>query len=445
MRLTVPIFPHPLWMNPAPEFWSAGVWRKARPLLYLMLSVLGAIAGLWGVETLRQQDPFARFTRRLAQSGLQEIELLLERPQITLRAGARAVATLEVDRIVVDRARITWRAENLRRAVFYDEQGKPIAQARAGAILYNQPARRIHLQGQPEFVYLRAPLVEKPVRVRMAWLTWDLRLRQLSIPARMQFEWEGGTGSAEQFVWDLARGETSLSNGVFRFRVALPDSPQQTREIEVRFKQARGTGEAQIGTSLTFRDQDAHAAADKAEVYDRKKYILATGALFFEDPRVRIEGEKMEIWYDSQKRALLHGKVRMRIKPQKTEPPAEEETEAEKAKRYPIDAECDGGIEYFYRKKIAYLRGGIKATQQIEGRTRTLTADSAEYDQKNERLILRGNVVLDDPERFRITTHLLIVSTKEGSDEFEMPEGGSGVIYYTEEEEESRPENPPSR
>jgi hypothetical protein len=190
-----------------------------------MLSVLGAIAGLWGVETLRQQDPFARFTRRLAQSGLQEIELLLERPQITLRAGARAVATLEVDRIVVDRARITWRAENLRRAVFYDEQGKPIAQARAGAILYNQPARRIHLQGQPEFVYLRAPLVEKPVRVRMAWLTWDLRLRQLSIPARMQFEWEGGTGSAEQFVWDLARGETSLSNGVFRFRVALPDSP----------------------------------------------------------------------------------------------------------------------------------------------------------------------------------------------------------------------------
>ena len=53
--------------------------------------------------------------------------------------------------------------------------------------------------------------------------------------------------------------------------------------------------------------------------------------------------------------------------------------------------------------------------------------------------------MLDDPERFRITTHLLIVSTKEGSDEFEMPEGGSGVIYYTEEEEESRPENPPSR
>lgn len=445
MHLTVLTFPHPLLMNPAPEFWSAGVRQKARPLLSLMLLVLGAIAGLWSIETLRQQDPFARFTRRLAQSGLQEVELLLERPQITLRADARAVATLEVDRVVVDRARITWRAENLRRAVFYDERGQPIAQARAGAILYNQPARRIHIQGQPEFVYLRAPLVEKPVRVQMAWLTWDLRTRQLSVPTRMQFEWDDGAGSAEQFVWDLAKGETSLRNGVFRFRVALPDSPQQPREIEVRFKQARGTGEAQIGTGLTFRDQDAHAAADKAEVYDRKKYILATGALFFEDPRVRLEGEKMEIWYDSQKRALLHGTVRMRIKPQKTEPPTEEETEAEKAKHYPIDAECAGGIEYFYRKKLASLRGGIRATQQLEGRTRTLTADSAEYDQKNERLILRGNVVLDDPERFRITTHLLIVSTKEGSDEFEMPEGGSGVIYYTEEEEGTRSENLPRR
>lgn len=430
-------------MSPAPEFASEGVRHKVRPLFQLAICFLGGLALLWGIEALRQQDPFARFTRRLAQSGMQNVELLLERPQLTIRVGTRPVAVLEMDRIVVDRTRTTWRAQNLRRAEFYDDTGELIACAHAHELVYNQPARRIHISGHPELTYLNAPLVDKPVRVQTAWLTWDLQARQLVIPSALIFRWSGGEGRGERLMWDIGKGEAVLKGGLFRFQVTSPESPSQTREVEVQFKEARGTREAQIGIGLIFRDQEAHATADKAEVYDRKKYVLATGTLVFEDPRIRIEGSKMEIWYDSQKRALLHGKVRLQVKPQKTAPPTEEETEAEKAKRYPIDAEC-AEIDYYYRKKVAYLRGGVKAVQQVENRTRTLTADSAEYDQKNEQLILRGNVVLDDPERFRITTQLLIVSTKEDQDEFRMPEGGSGIIYYNEEEG-AEPETPPSR
>jgi hypothetical protein len=77
----------------------------------------------------------------------------------------------------------------------------------------------------------------------------------------------------------------------------------------------------------------------------------------------------------------------MRIKPRETQPPpeSEEQSEVEQAKRYPVDATCDD-LEYFYRRKVAYLRGNIKAVQQLpEGRTRTLYADEAEYDQNKPR------------------------------------------------------------
>ncbi|MFN3690752.1 MAG: hypothetical protein ACK4UU_07500, partial [Fimbriimonadales bacterium] len=135
--------------------------------------------------------------------------------------------------------------------------------------------------------------------------------------------------------------------------------------------------------------------------------------------------------------------VRMRIKPRTTQPPPEDkaESEVEQAKRYPIDATCDL-IEYFYRRKVAYLRGNIKAVQSLpEGRTRTLLADEAEYDQRAEQLTLKGKVVLDEPDRLRIETALAIVSLKEGEETVELPQGARGVFYYTEEEEETTPSN----
>jgi lipopolysaccharide assembly outer membrane protein LptD (OstA) len=133
----------------------------------------------------------------------------------------------------------------------------------------------------------------------------------------------------------------------------------------------------------------------------------------------------------------------MRIKPRQTQPPSEgeDESELEQAKRYPIDATCDE-IEYFYRRKVAYLRGNIKAVQQLpEGRMRTLYADEAEYDQNKETLTLKGKVILDEPDRLRLETALAIVSLKEGEETVELPRGAKGVFYYTEENEEATPPN----
>ncbi|MCX7924212.1 MAG: hypothetical protein N2554_00195 [Fimbriimonadales bacterium] len=416
--------------------------RWTRPLLQFSFIILTALALLWGVELLRRQDPFLR-TLASVPPDLQNLELYLERPTLTLRDGERALATLQFDALEIERNRVHWRAKNLRQATIYDERGNPIGAARARELLYNYPAKRLHIAGEPTLTIRRHPLGDTPLTVQTAWLNWDIRKQQIVAELTTRLRWADGEGAIQQLRWDLASGAIELERGAFRVNVALlQDQASTRREVDIRWDSAILRSDRSEVKGLRLKDGDTLAIAERADVYDRKRYALATGMLRLEDPRIDMEGTKLEIWYaENQKRALLQNGVRMRIKPRETQPPPESETESEveQAKRYPVDATCNE-IEYFYRRKVAYLRGNIKAVQQLpEGRTRTLLADEAEYDQKAERLILKGKVILDEPDRLRVEATLAIVSLKENDETVELPNGASGVFYYTEEEEATPP------
>ncbi len=416
-----------------------------RPLLQFSLLIFTALALLWGVELLRRQDPFLR-TLSGVSPELQNLELYLERPTLTLRDGERVLATLQFDALEIERNRVHWRAKNLRQATIFDEQGKPIGAARADELLYNYPARRLHIAGDPTLTIRRHPLGDTPLTVQTVWLNWDLRKQQIIAEHPTRLRWSDGQGEIQTLRWDTASGVIELERGAFRVSASLlQDQPPTKREVDIRWDSATLRSDHSEVKGLRLKDGDTLATAERADVYDRKRYALATGALRLEDPRIDLEGAKLEIWYgEKQKRALLQNGVRMRIKPREAQPPPEGEAESEvdQAKRYPVDATCDE-IEYFYRRKVAYLRGNIKAIQQLpEGRTRTLLADEAEYDQKAERLILKGKVILEEPDRMRIETALAIVSLKEGEEAVELPQGASGVFFYSEEdEEEASPPN----
>jgi lipopolysaccharide export system protein LptA len=429
-------------MMSAPELTRRA--RLLRPLTQLSLLVLITLALVWSVELIRHQDPFLRAVANLPPE-LQQLELLLERPTLTLRDGERVWATLRVDALAIERNRVHWRAIRLRQAVLYDERGKPIGTARAGELTYNFPAKRLYIAGNPTLTIRRHPLGDFPLTVQTAWLNWDLRYQQIHTDLPTRLSWQDGQGAIERLRWDLASGVLMLERGRFRVSSALvQERAQPKREIDIQWDTAklrRDHSEVQV---LRLRDGDTLATAERADVYDRKRYALATGNLRLEDPRIDIEGKQLEIWYgENQKRARLQNSVRMRIKPRQTQPPpeGEEQSEVEQAKRYPVDATCDD-LEYFYRRKVAYLRGNIKAVQQLpEGRTRTLYADEAEYDQNKETLTLKGKVILDEPDRLRLETELAIVSLKEGEETVELPRGAKGVFYYTEEDEEATPPN----
>ena len=418
--------------------------RFARPLLQLSLLVLFSLALFWGVELLRRQDPFLRAVANLPPE-LQQLELLLERPTLTLRDGARVLATLHFDALAIERNRIHWRATHLRQAILYDARGEPIGTARADELIYNFPAKRLYITGNPTLTIHRHPLGKFPLTVQTAWLNWDLRYQQIHTDLPTRLTWQDGQGTIERLRWDLASGVLELERGAFRVSSALiQERAQPKREIDIQWDTAKLRGDHSEVRGLRLRDGDTFATAERADIYDRKRYALATGALRLEDPRIDIDGKQLEIWYgENQKRARLQNSVRMRIKPRQSEPPpeGEEESEVEQAKRYPVDASCDD-IEYFYRRKVAYLRGNIKAVQQLpEGRTRTLYADEAEYDQNKETLTLKGRVILDEPDRLRLETELAIVSLKEGEETIDLPRGAKGVFYYTEEDEEATPPN----
>jgi lipopolysaccharide export system protein LptA len=354
-------------------------------------------------------------------------------------------ATLRVDALAIERNRVHWRATRLRQAVLYDERGKPIGAARADELIYNFPAKRLYIAGNPTLTIRRHPLGDFPLTVQTAWLNWDLRYQQIHTDLPTRLSWQDGQGAIERLRWDLASGVLTLERGKFRVSSTLvQERAQPKREIDIQWDTAKLRRDHSEVQGLRLRDGDTLATAERADVYDRKRYALATGNLRFEDPRIDIDGKQLEIWYgENQKRARLQNSVRMRVKPRETQPPpaGEEESEVEQAKRYPIDATCDD-LEYFYRRKVAYLRGNIKAVQQLpEGRTRTLYADEAEYDQNKETLTLKGKVILDEPDRLRLETELAIVSLKEGEETVELPRGAKGVFYYTEEDEEATPPN----
>lgn len=422
-------------MTPAPKTVLEGR-RWLRPLLLGTLSLFGALALLWGIHLLRQQDPFLRRFQPMPPD-LQGVALHIQSPALVLRDGARLLAQVQAERLDLTQNRTEWKARGLRKVVLYDEAGRPFAYATAQEMLYNQPLQRLHLGGQPQVRFVRHPLSQGELQVQLAWLTWDARRQILETRQPVQFQWAEGNGTAQAIVWDVAQERITVEAGDFRVRTTLQE-PNRQREVQVRFARSVIEREVQRGEGLEFRDGDTFAYAPQAEVYDRRKYAKATGVLRLEDPRVDIQGRQLEVWYgENQKRARLTQEVRLLIKPQTREAiPPEDEDEIERAKRYPIDATADE-IEYHYRRKVAYLRGNIRAVQNLpDGITRTLTADEAEYNQREETLILRGNVVIDEPKRMRLKTDLAIVSLKEGEEKIQLPNGTSGVIYYTEEEEE---------
>ncbi|MCS7300802.1 MAG: hypothetical protein NZ556_04525, partial [Fimbriimonadales bacterium] len=285
---------------------------------------------LWGIELLRRQDPFLRTLGNLPPE-LQNLELYLERPTLTLRDGTRTLATLQLDALEIERNRVLWRARTLRRAVIYDEWGKPIGVAHAQELLYNYPAKRLQIAGNPTLLIRRHPLGDTPLTVQTAQLSWDLRRQQLRAELPTYLRWREGQGTVQTLHWNIAAGIITLQQTELRVRSAgQQERAQPLREVQIRAGKTRLRKDHSEVTDLWLKDGDTIATAERADLYDRRSYALATGKLRLEDPRVDIEGKQLEIWYgENQKRALLRNQIRMRIKPRETQPPPEGEEEDE--------------------------------------------------------------------------------------------------------------------
>lgn len=431
-----------------------------------MLLMMGAC--LWTVRTVQQQDPFARFSRDFAQSGLGDVGVRLENVEILLRHENQPIAQFSAERVDMHRTRDFWWVYQVRDAKLFQD-GKLFAKAAAGYLEYRSIRQEVYVSDHPRFTLLHNRwLKDKPVQATVPAMLWNLKNRTLQSEGAIQLHWEGGRAETESLSMNLADSSVGLGAGFIqmtpaamptRLSTILPlgtqDSNQnnrkQQRELKITWKgRARSQNDVLKVSDLQVLDGDTEMKAKSAELDNEQQHVVATGDLQMKDPRAELTGDKLEAWLD-EKRAMLTGNVRLLVKPKEngeqkpagdkkpetgTQPPDEEEKfTLENVKKYPIVITCDE-IEYFYRKKTANLKGNLKATQTLKnGKIRTLTAQKAEYDQKKEILTLTGNVTIEF-EKGKLLTPKVVVSVKEGDEWFEA-DPGSGIITVDEEEEDA--------
>jgi len=240
------------------------------------------------------------------------------------------------------------------------------------------------------------------------------------------------------------------------------------------------TGEGEATMVVATSEEDTVIRADRFRWNDKTKTAQATGHLQMSDDQSEGTAEKVDIQYAREKRLMiLTGKVALTLKPRNdgaartsgkpaaggdggasstaTQAPpgsatpdsgasasARSDDEA-RLRDYPIEVTCDR-VEYEYArdKRHAVLTGGFRAVQKLKDYTRTLTAEQAEWFGREERVVLKGPVKLEDTKgRKGESPEDVTVFTREGKEGIRLRKGT--YTMPVEEEGAAPPAQPPDR
>jgi hypothetical protein len=219
---------------------------------------------------------------------------------------------------------------------------------------------------------------------------------------------------------------------------------------------ATGKGQAK---QIKVVDGDTNITGDLGSWDQKGKTAEAPGHLLMTDPKADATGQKVVIYYKKSRRLLvLTGSVEITVKPKKENPapggpkPAAlqekstggeaEEDREDSPRKYPAVITCDK-LEYEYAKdkKHAMLTGRFKVVQKLPDKTRTLTAEHAEWFGLEERIDLHPPVHWEDTKGEKGDTKYLVkVYTTEGDERLEST--GTGSITVPVEEEDQPPKAP---
>jgi lipopolysaccharide export system protein LptA len=242
---------------------------------------------------------------------------------------------------------------------------------------------------------------------------------------------------------------------------------------ELVHNDATGLGEATVVIVTT--EDDTVIKADHFTWNDKAKTARATGHLHLSDERVEGTADQADIDYHRDKRVIvLTGNVKLTLKPRKgqTEAPApgslpptagdgksgapqpegkngqnaaqssaaqsgDDNNELSDVRSYPIEVTCDR-VEYEYArdKRHAVLTGSFRGVQKLKDYTRTFTAEHAEWFGREERVVLKGPVHLEDTKgRKGETPEDVELFTTEGKEAIRLKKG----VYTMPVEEEGAP------
>lgn len=265
--------------------------------------------------------------------------------------------------------------------------------------------------------------------------------------------WLAGSGSALRQTQTPPRKEAGRSDDP-------SERPWHLTFEDLFHNDATGEGEATMVVATS--DQDTRVQADRFRWNDKTRKAWASGNLSMKDERTEGTADQVEIDYAAKRRLMvLTGNVKLVLKPRRQQSetgpsggngeaeskettPAEDEENNPLAgvRDYPIEVTCDRAeYEYARDKRHAVLTGNFRAVQKLRDFTRTLTAEKAEWFGREERLVLRGPVKLEDTKgRKGETPEDVEIFTAEGKEGIKLRKG----TYVMPVEERSETAAPPA-
>lgn len=215
---------------------------------------------------------------------------------------------------------------------------------------------------------------------------------------------------------------------------AAPAKPAEPKYTEIKYSADASSykweGDNRIlalSGNVKFQHGDTVLLADKMDYQEKTKSATASGNLKIYDERDTITGDLCSIDFNAKK-VSISGNVHMTVKP-KPKTPADKGSKLTSELKDEAVITC-AQIDYLYKDKKALIPSAVTIVQK----TRTVTADSATYDGKNEVVVLTGNVKgNDEKEKHTFSAPKVTMSIKE-NDEWIQAEKATGSFYVKEEE-----------
>ncbi|MDI6828542.1 MAG: LptA/OstA family protein, partial [Armatimonadota bacterium] len=179
----------------------------------------------------------------------------------------------------------------------------------------------------------------------------------------------------------------------------------------------RWDGEDRIAVlkgNVRFVHGDTTLQADKVDYSEKTKTATATGNLKIYDERNTITADLCVINFE-EKKGTLTGNVRMVAKPKPKKDTGEQKDSPKSLSSEWKDEAvitCDK-IDYYYKLKKAVVANGLKIVQK----NRIVTADSATYFGKEDKVELVGNIKgYDEKEKHSFSAPRVVISLKENDE-----------------------------
>lgn len=435
----------------------------------------GAGAGLVeGARRLVREDPFANLRARPTPGISDDTGLLIGRANVRtyVRGELMAKATVGGAEIAKDRGSLTFRG--VTNGWYRSDRGPVAFTARGGE--YVESGQRLELRGG-------ATAKNKDLDVKTDRAAFDGLSRVVSFPTPLNGRVGPGYGKVVALRYALDDG--SFSSGAAEWEGKLRGTQEPTferRPWRITSQSTRGSGRSNVRVMVnaTATDGEVLLRAPLVEHDTKEDVIVATGRVFYYSGSANMVADKVTV-YQREKRAVAVGNVTMLVKPKRTEdgplpkiqaepipdlpdeptgplkagksygPTTEEKALDEKLRsgkslrEYPLSV-ATKKVQYWYKKgeRRAIFEGQPRAFQSFpRDRWRRIDATAGKYDGEGDKLTLQslpGKVdtrlrtsIGDD-----LVTDWVVVSTKEGEDDYE-----TGVLQgvVQGEPEEKKPDD----